>query len=646
MTNVERIARKLKPLMPEEVKHWLRLRETAESDMQGMLDRHIVATAYKKLGDFRNKILLSLPPEKKSKGAIKLGNVVYDKERWVFGLSSSELLQNLAIFGRSGAGKTNVAFHLLLQLSSKKIPFLFLDWKRTARHLLPRLPSDVGIYTPGRSLSPFPFNPFVVPPGMESDVYINLVVDALADAYTLGDGARRLIQQALVAIYSEGNSSPTPQDLIKRIESLPEKERVRGWKITALRALESVNFAKFSTTDKTSQEDMASRLLEHSTILELDALDQAGKKFLIPLLCLWLYHVKLASAKREKLDFVIFVEEAHHVMYRHEKRAKESVMNMLLRQCREIGIAMIVIDQHPHLTSAAALGNTYTSICLNQKDPVDVSKAAALSLVDNEDKRYFSTLPVGHGIIKLQDRWREPFLVKFPLVEINKGFVTDVVLKRMLTGRQERESVRREHARSLRLNQSRNSEGRYLSEDEFLFLHDVLKHTKDGVKARYKRLGFSGERGNNIKEQLVNRGWLRENIIKRGKTRQNHLSIPGKDKRDTIECTASDRASLQHEYWKRYWAAKLEDDGYSVEMEAPCSGGYADILATKGNERIAVEVETGKSDIVANVKRALVGKVDRVIVVATDEAALRVVEKRLGVAGLLVTRRILVAVRN
>ena len=69
-------------------------------------------------------------------------------------------MQNLAIFGRSGAGKTNVSFHLIEQLVKKKICFLFLDWKRTARHLMPLLGRKIKVYTLGRALFPFPFNPF------------------------------------------------------------------------------------------------------------------------------------------------------------------------------------------------------------------------------------------------------------------------------------------------------------------------------------------------------------------------------------------------------------------------------------------------------------------------------------------------------
>ena len=45
-----------------------------------------------------------------------------------FALKYGEIIQNTAILGRSGAGKTNVTFHILSQLIEKKIPFIFKGW--------------------------------------------------------------------------------------------------------------------------------------------------------------------------------------------------------------------------------------------------------------------------------------------------------------------------------------------------------------------------------------------------------------------------------------------------------------------------------------------------------------------------------------
>src|SRR6185295_8261159 len=132
--DIEKLARKLKPLIPETVNQWLNARETADSDLKALIDKQIAFQAQRLLGDYREKVLLSLPPESKIKGPIHLGKVQYEKEKWDAGIRESELMQNMGIFGRSGAGKTNTTFHVLGQLVDRRIPFLYLDWKRTARH--------------------------------------------------------------------------------------------------------------------------------------------------------------------------------------------------------------------------------------------------------------------------------------------------------------------------------------------------------------------------------------------------------------------------------------------------------------------------------------------------------------------------------
>ncbi len=651
---VESVARKLQPLMPQQVQHWMRARDTADPELKALIEKQIISMAYRYLGDFHNKILLSLPPEKKAKGSIDLGTVVYDKERWPFGISYSELIQNTAILGRSGAGKTNVAFHILQQLIARDIPFIFLDWKRTVRHLIPLLKGKIDIYTPGRSLLKFPFNPFVVPPGVESHVYINQVVDVMSEAFTLGDGSRSVLRKAIVGLYEKGNLCPTVKEIISEVEKLPGKDRMGGWKISAMRALESMEFSDMTAGDRVSQEQLTSDLLHSNTVIELDALGQECKKFLVPLLCQWLYHVRLESADREKLKLVIFIEEAHHVLHKRDHRAKESILEMLFRQCRELGIGIIVLDQHPHLLSAAALGNTYTTICLNQKDPSDINKAAALSLVDSDEKKYFSMLPVGQGIVKLQDRWTRPFLVQFPLVDVKKGSVTDDLLARYSA--MNRRNTPRSGRNTFVLPWAERSLGRVprvplldnaLDKASFAFLEDVLSSPDDGIRRRYARLGLSVGTGNRLKERLLSDGWLDDQVVELGRTRKLLLRLTKQGKQALgVNAEYPGRESLVHEYWKRFYAERFREQGYKVRLEAPRRSGNVDVLAVKDGRSIAVEVETGKSNIVRNVKQDLLSGFNKVLIIATDEKALAKVEQQLAGAGLLGLERLEIVLRN
>jgi hypothetical protein len=644
--DVETLARKLAPLMPEQVQRWLRIRDVADADVKDLVEKAIVQTAHKVLGDFRRKILLSLPPEKRAKGPIHLGTVIYEMEKWPFGVSHQELLRNLGIFGMSGSGKTNAAFHILNQLVKKRVHFLFWDWKRTVRHLLPTLGGRVGIYTPGRKLSPLPFNPFIVPPGLESSVYVNHVVDVMAEAYTLGDGSRRLLQKAIAACYEAGYPAPSVQQLIAEVEQMPATDRVRGWKISAIRALETLEFSNVTGTDARSQEEFTRSLLDRSTIVELDALDQGSKRFLIPLMCLWLYYVQLGEPAREKLRLVVFVEEAHHVLYRQEQRAKESVMNLLLRQCREIGIAIIVIDQHPHLISSAALGNAYTTICLNQRDPSDINKAAGLSLVRDTEKKCFSMLPVGQAIVKLQDRWRRPFLIQIPLVKVRKGGVTDNLLTRFLEGSLTRVGLKRAVDRAFGRLSPDLAQDEPLTAEDLAFLRDVIEHEDDSVRMRYHRLGISVDRGSRLKRELVDSGILMEEEIKVGRTRKLLLRVtPAARARFGLKGFVG-RGSISHEYWKRFYASRLREAGYEVTLEAARKRGAVDVLARKGSETIAVEIESGKSNAVWNVKQDLLCGFGTVIIVATDQGAFQRVEQQLATAGLMIPARVCAVMRD
>jgi hypothetical protein len=372
----------------------------------------------------------------------------------------------------------------------------------------------------------------------------------------------------------------------------------------------------------------------------LDGLAQGPKKFLIPLLCLWIYYVQLASSQRERLKLAVFVEEAHHVLYRQEHRARESVLGMLRRPCRELGIGMVVIDQHPHLISSAALGNTFATLCLNQRDPADINRAAGFSLLDQNERKWLSMLPVGQAIVKLQDRWRKPFLIQVPLVGVRKGLVTDELLARYLVGTLTNRGLQRAVSRAHGRVSPEVQPAATLDSDSFDFLHDVMQHPDDGIRQRYARLGVSGDKGNRLKTQLVETGVLEEQELKAGRTRKLLLRITTVARERFGLRRAVGRGSLAHEYWKRAYARVLRERGYSVEVEARRQNGWVNVLARKSDQTLAVEIETGKSDVASNVQNDLLSGLTKVLVVATDESAFRRVERKLARAGLLIPARV------
>jgi hypothetical protein len=65
-------------------------------------------------------------------------------------------------------------------------------------------------------------------------------------------------------------------------------------------------------------------------------------------------------------------------------------------------------------------------------------------------------------------------------------------------------------------------------------------------------------------------------------------------------------------------AEHFEKKGFAVTYERQVKGnGAIDLLAERPGERVAIEVETGKPDIRANLSKASVGGFDRLVLVAT-----------------------------
>jgi len=79
---------------------------------------------------------------------------------------------------------------------------------------------------------------------------------------------------------------------------------------------------------------------------------------------------------------------------------------------------------------------------------------------------------------------------------------------------------------------------------------------------------------------------------------------------------------------RRIGGENFETEGYKVLREHPVKGnGAVDILAKKPGESIAIEVETGKSEVKANLKKIKDGGFDQIVVLATSPDAINVCHK-------------------
>ena len=653
---VEDLFRKLKPVLGKEIDAlWLAYNTQTDARSRQEIVGILYSLASKYLDEtFDKKLLLSVPEADIADGEYRLGQVIYaGEELHPFGLREDEWLRHVGIFGTTGSGKTNCAFLLLRELAAKKKPFLIFDWKRNYRDLL-TLDEFKGtrIYTIGRNVSPLFFNPLIPPEGTQPETWLKKLIEVMCHAYFLGEGVAFLLQKAIdkaysdVGVYEGADEFPTFLDVLSILEKMEVKGRKALWMDSTLRTLGVLCFGEFSRVLNVRRPFPLASLLNESVVLELDALTNSDKTFFIEALLLWIHHFRLSEGSREVFKHAIVIEEAHHILLRkkQEMTGTEAITDIILREIRELGESIILIDQHPSLISMPALGNTYTTLCFGLKHKADMFTISESLLLEKEQVDFLGQLETGTAIVKLQGRFFKPFLLRFPLFPIRKGVVSDSgLLRRNGSNSEESEVVRveKEIKRLVRTVEglvNKEEKQVVLTEDERRFLEDIARNPISGVVARYIRLGINRYQGNQIQGRLLEKKMISWKPVSTRKGRLKVLVLTDEGKKAIpdvkVEKVFHKSSSWEHEYWKQKVGEHYRRQGYEVTFEYKIGDGKSvDLVTEKDGKRIAIEIETGKSDSIYNIRKDLEAGFNEIVIVILDENLRSIIEQNIAATG-------------
>lgn len=653
MTRIQELCRQLKPVLGKKVDR-LWSAYLAESDPGGKADieQTLELLAAKHLGkDYQPDRCPFPPPSKKfaRAGDIELGTVSYGGQKlYPFYVKSDRLKEHILIAGRSGSGKTNLTFVLAEGIMSSGIKVLALDWKRGYRDLKSRH-KELRVYTIGRDVAPFRFNPLIPPSGCEPHLWIKLIVDVVASAYLGGEGVISLLVAGLDHLYTHfgvfdqtQTGWPTITDLLAWLRTAKLKGRAAMWQASAERILLGMTYGEFGAVLNTQDNSHVAELLKHNVVLEMDGLSSSSDRVMFSeALTLYLYRYRLAQGPRKKLTNVIVLEEAHNLLLKKSNESKESVLETSIRMVRQYGLGYVFVDQSASLLSKVAFANSYATLALSQKLRSDVQTISSAMNLTDEQKQALNTLPVGSAVVRLADEHPEPFLVEIPLSSIREGCVSDSAIRaqfgsctsdtgsnRTQIGNSKAVSaipVPDKKERNNRNNCNNDNETRppspresqeakntsdsksgppreTLSREAIRFLSDVIARPLSTRVSRYQRLNLSRRRGNAIRESLARGGVIERVVIA---TRSGQVVLYQLTEAGRSVCSAhhidpgpASRESLEHKFWVGKAAQHFENKGYEITREHAVKGnGAIDILATRPGQKVAVEVETGKSDI-------------------------------------------------
>ena len=636
--DIQELCRQLKPVIGKKADQYYLAYLTEDQEGRRDIEAAIRLTAIKHFGSTIDapQTFLSVPPSDSAYGEYPIGTIHYSgRNYYSFGLREDEWIQHTAIFGRSGAGKTNTVFILLKSLLSKKKPFLIFDWKRNYRDLLAMTNESILVYTVGRSTSPMLFNPLIPPTGTDPKVWLKKLIEIIAGAYYLGEGVMFLLQEALNAVYEEfgvyegiPQKYPTFIDVLKWLEDNPVKGRKALWMDSTMRGIKSICFGPMGEVVNTSNQPNLAALLDRNVILELDALTNNDKNLIIESMLLWIHHYRLVQPDRECFKHVIFIEEAHHILLKKPGGSGgEAITDTILREIRELGEAIVLVDQHPSLISIPAFGNSYTTITMNLKHRLDVNAIGAAMLMKDEDNELLGRLPIGAAVVKLQGRWLQPFEVIIPHCKVPKGAIDDNKLKTIMACR----NVLHYEQIDVPIEEKKTPTST-LNEREQALLKDISEHPYSGVVERYKRLSVSRRNGDVIKKFLIERELIEPVSILTRSGRMVLLDITDIGWQQLSQSGQRKppvrfNEGLEHRFWKQKTAEHYEAEGYKVLIEEPVNG-YTDIIIEKDGKQTAIEIETGKSDWKKTLEKNQKKHFEQIIIMATTPECLLQIQNK------------------
>jgi len=385
-----------------------------------------------------DKIMLAPPSRRAANGEIPLGLIHYrDKPLYALGLTQENFIKHIGIFSITGGGKTNVGQILLLGLLRKKIPFLVVDWKRSYRAMLTLNFSevkDIKIYTVGRkTASPLKWNPLRGPPGVHPKTWISAVAEALEKSHISGPGVADVFMDIFDKKFEEfgfydhtATQYPNFFDAREELAKKQFKGRRMLWQDSCSRILRTFVFGPAAGAFNARNPVKFEELLDKPVIIELDQeLPKPLRVFFSDIILRWIHLYRLSQGEADKLRHVTLLEEVHNLFPKSsiEKQATNSLENVF-REMRGFGEGLISITQHPSLIPIYILGNCNTQIYLGLQHEDDITTAKRSLFLEFGDEVFLDRLRVGEGIVKIKGRIN-PCFVKFPLVPVKKGSITD-----------------------------------------------------------------------------------------------------------------------------------------------------------------------------------------------------------------------------
>lgn len=558
-----------------------------------------------------------LPPPADCDGDISIGNITYlDEPKDEFKLKFHELTRHLGIFGYTGTGKTTLAINIIRDLIKAKIPVLIIDWEKSYRSLAKEFP-EMKVYTIGKNTAPFRFNFFKVPPGVHYEDYVKDVVGVFSRAYIGGAGVDNILRKIFDQAY-QYNQTPTLEEIktIVVAETKPSKMRGRAmnWKQTAERMIQFLCYGITGIAFNTDAPEGIIPLLEGPVILELEGLGNEGdKQFTVQIILLWYWHLlNYYGIEHESLKRIIVLEEFHRV-------ADNPLIKDGFRMMRKYGTGFMAIDQMPSEIPKEVFENMGTKVTFALQENSNIKAIASSMFMDKDQPRNIGLLQKGQAIMRCQERYPYPFMITVPFTGQSPHITDQEIRDKMKPFSNLSTDTQTHNYTKPPLHRDPTVES-IPSSGELIMLQDIAINPYFGTDERYKNLGLTAREGNDLKEKLIQRGFLdpasvdRKTLYALTDAAKTYLATKN------FKIPPHPRGGIEHNYWLEKVRKHLAVRGFAFREYDDIDIVSIELQGTK-ETTTAVQVETGKSNIRKNIETLLKGNFNNMLMLATTSKA-------------------------
>ena len=509
-------------------------------------------------------------------GEFNIGEI--DKIR----IEHENLFSHMAVWGASGTGKTTFLKNLLISLEKTDIKFSVIDWNNEYREIVPALNGELGkdilILNPllgSLSINPLEIFPSNLPKEIQIWERIENFVSLMKQMFIIGEIQEAKLRQSLSNLYVISDSPTISNAITVMSENKLKSLTLKLDKFTRDFYGGIFNRKKSSLS--------FSDLRIKNVIIELGGLPTEVRMFFACVfLILWWDNLKINN----KIPNMLVLDD----FYRY---ANLEVIRRMLSEARKFKQGLICSHQGPYQLPAGIkeeiVRNTATKVIFRQEQTWDKHIVRdALGGLTKEQLISLSYLETGQAIIKIPS-------VKFPLrmdapKPIKGRILLDHVVKQKMAG-----FIGEPEPYKIPITEE-PLEKRFLSK--------IHKKQGSPLTEITKALGIKTKRGYLLKNKLIKEGLLEEERIRKGIGRPRIVLKLTKKGIDLIEADAGKSApqygKSEHLYIKEKISNILKN--WEIKIEKGC-----DIKAEKNGCKVAIEIETGKS----NEKKQILYNVDR-----------------------------------